>query len=111
MLCLKLTHIRQSLTSESLRILFQGCKSLERVVIPPSVTQIPKSAFKGCPKDMVIVDASDIDGAYLKACYIEELAEMYHHILTVTGGKEPLLLTADEIGGWAYPEAIRMEDN
>ncbi len=59
----------------------------------------------------VAVDASDIDGAYLKACYIEELAEMYPHILTVTGGKEPPLLTADEISGWAYPEAIRMEED
>ena len=55
----------------------------------------------------VAADAQSIDNAYLKACYIEEMAEVYHHILTITGGKEPPLLPMEEFSQWAYPEEIR----
>lgn len=56
----------------------------------------------------VAADAQSIDNAYLKACYIEEMAEVYHHILTVTGGEEPPLLPMEEFEQWAYPKEIHM---
>ncbi len=54
----------------------------------------------------VAADETDIDGAYLKACYVEELAEMYHHILSACGGAEPPVLPASEVRKWAYPSEI-----
>ena len=54
----------------------------------------------------VAVDASSIDEAYLKACYIEELAEVYHHILTANMGKEPPIMPMEELQKWAYPSQI-----
>ena len=52
-------------------------------------------------------DEESIDNAYLKACYIEEMAEIYHHILTANGGEEPKLLPMEEFREWAYPSEIR----
>ncbi len=48
-----------------------------------------------------------IEAAYLNACYLEELAEMYHHILSCNGLKEPDLLPFEELQGWAYPSEIK----
>ena len=56
----------------------------------------------------VAADAASIDNAYLKACYIEEMAEVYHHILTAGGGREPELLPMEEFEKWAYPAEIKM---
>lgn len=53
------------------------------------------------------VDATSIEEAYLKAAYIEELAEMYHHVLTVSGGKEPPVFPPEELQKWEYPKEIR----
>lgn len=52
------------------------------------------------------VDAESVDGAYLKAAYIEELAEMYHHALAIHGGKEPPVFPPEELQKWSYPSAI-----
>ena len=57
----------------------------------------------------VAADAGSIDQAYLKACYIEEMAEVYHHILTAGGGKEPELLPPEEFEDWAYPSEIQFD--
>ena len=54
----------------------------------------------------VAVDETDIAGAYLKACYIEELSEMYHHTLTANGGAEPPHFPAEELQKWEYPSEI-----
>lgn len=54
----------------------------------------------------VAVDANSIDEAYLKACYVEELAEMYHHVLTANGGVEPETFPAEELQKWEYPKEI-----
>ena len=58
----------------------------------------------------VTADAESIDNAYLKACYVEEMAELYHHILSVTGGQEPETLPMSEFEQWAYPSAIRLPE-
>lgn len=55
----------------------------------------------------VAVDQNNIDEAYLKACYIEELAELYHHALTANGGKEPKSFPPEELQKWAYPKEIQ----
>lgn len=54
----------------------------------------------------VAVDEDNIDEAYLKACYIEELAELYHHSLTANGGKEPKSFPPEELQSWEYPKEI-----
>ena len=56
------------------------------------------------------VDETDIESAYLKACYIEEFAEIYYHTLTVTGGKEPPAFGPDELRAWGYPREIIFPD-
>lgn len=50
---------------------------------------------------------SNIYEAFLKAAYIEELAELYYLALTVNGGAEPYSFPEEELGRWAYPTAIK----
>ena len=54
-----------------------------------------------------IAVGGDIDDAFLKAQYIEEVAELYHIMLTATGGKEPVPLAEEELEKWAYPSEIK----
>ena len=54
----------------------------------------------------IACDADSLENAYLKTCYIEELAEVYHHTLTANGGKEPPVLSFEEMQGVAYPAKI-----
>ncbi|MDO5644742.1 MAG: class II aldolase/adducin family protein [Dermabacter sp.] len=54
----------------------------------------------------VAMDSTDIYEAFLKAAYIEELAELYHHALTANGGREPDSFAQDELQKWAYPSQI-----
>lgn len=58
----------------------------------------------------VAVDEAGIEGAYLRACYLEELAELYYHALVAGGGTEPDVLPADEFQKWSYPADIRMPE-
>lgn len=55
----------------------------------------------------VAIDHTDISGAYLKACYIEEISELYYHTLAVTGGKEPYAFPPEELQKWAYTKDIK----
>ncbi len=55
----------------------------------------------------VAVDERDIYEAFLKAAYIEELAELYHHSLTANQGKEPDAFTQEELQKWEYPSEIK----
>ncbi len=56
----------------------------------------------------VAIDERNIYEAFLKAAYIEELAELYHHVLTAGGGVAPESLDPAELGRWTYPPQIRM---
>ena len=56
----------------------------------------------------VAVDEESIEGAYLKASYLEELAELYHHALTASGGAEPPTLPVSELESWEYPSEIKL---
>ena len=55
----------------------------------------------------VAVDEDNIDEAYLKVCYIEELAELYYHALTANGGQEPKSFPVEELQKWEYPKEIK----
>lgn len=55
----------------------------------------------------VAVDEDNIDEAYLKVCYIEELAELYYHTLTANGGQEPKSFPVEELQKWEYPKEIK----
>ena len=52
------------------------------------------------------MDEKSLENAYLKACYVEELAEVYHHALSANGGKEPPVLTMEELQHVGYPQDI-----
>lgn len=54
----------------------------------------------------VAVDEGNIDEAYLKVCYIEELAELYYHALVAGGGQEPSSFAVEELQKWEYPKEI-----
>lgn len=58
----------------------------------------------------VAVDERNIYEAFLKAAYIEELAELYHHALTANGGKEPDSFAQEELQKWEYPRQITFAD-
>lgn len=53
------------------------------------------------------LDEKDIEGAYLKAQYIEEMAELYHHVLTANGGREVPSFPGEELRAWDYPKEIK----
>ena len=40
-------------------------------------------------------------------CYIEELAEIYHHALTANNGVEPYSFPVEEIQRWEYPKEVK----
>ena len=54
----------------------------------------------------VAFDTCNIDEAYLKANYIEELAQLYFNALLVNHGKEPESFNQEELEKWEYPEQI-----
>lgn len=55
----------------------------------------------------VAVDGTNIYEAFLKAAYIEELAQLYYNALTANGGAEPKAFPQEELQRWAYPSEIK----
>lgn len=55
----------------------------------------------------VAVDEGSVEEAYLKNCYIEELAELYYHALTANGGQGPKTFPVEELQKWEYPKEIK----
>lgn len=55
----------------------------------------------------VAVDTDTIEEAYLRASYIEELAQLYYHVLTVKGDRDTPLFPGEEIQKWEYPKEIK----
>lgn len=52
-------------------------------------------------------DTRNIYEAYLKANYIEELAQLYYNALVVNQGKEPDAFVQEELQSWEYPKEIK----
>ncbi len=50
----------------------------------------------------------NMEDAYLKAQYMEEISELYYITLAASGGKEPQVLAEEELQKWTYPEEIKM---
>ena len=75
----------------------------ESIIEPAKEADVMLMQGHGC----VAVDETNIDEAYLKACYIEELAELYYHALVAGGGKEPDAFPVEELQKWAYPKEIK----
>lgn len=59
---------------------------------------------------VVAVDTVDLYEAFLKAAYVEELAELYHHALAANGGQEPESFAQEELRKWEYPAEITVAD-
>lgn len=53
-----------------------------------------------------IAAAGNMDDAFLKAQYVEEIAEMYYITLAAGHGAEPHALPVEELEKWAYPKEI-----
>lgn len=52
-------------------------------------------------------DTGNIYEAYLKANYIEELAQLYYNALVVNQGHEPEAFPQEELQSWEYPKEIK----
>jgi L-fuculose-phosphate aldolase len=57
----------------------------------------------------VSIDTRNLYEAYLNACYIEELAQLYYISLTANANVEPDGFPAEELQKWAYPKEIKFK--
>ena len=85
----------------------------------PGTTELADSVVKSCKEadcfllekhGAVALDERDIYEAFLKASYIEELAELYYHALAVNGGREPDYFEQSELQKWEYPSQIKFKN-
>ncbi|MFD3158046.1 class II aldolase/adducin family protein [Haloimpatiens sp. FM7330] len=82
-----------------------GTKALAENIIEP----LKKSDACLMQSHGVITVGSDIKDAYLKANYVEEVAEVYYRTLSMNGGKEPPILPMTELKKWQYPSYIKLK--
>jgi L-fuculose-phosphate aldolase len=54
-----------------------------------------------------IATGKNLDDAFLKAQYVEEIAEIYFLTLVANNQKEPHTLAPEELQKWAYPSEIK----
>ncbi len=59
-------------------------------------------------KHGAIAGGVNMDDAFLKACYLEEISELYYLALTANGQQEPPTLPDEEMQKWAYPKEIKL---
>ena len=59
------------------------------------------------PTDGVAVSQGNIYDAYLRAAYIEELAQLYYNALCAGQGEEPYFFPPEELQKWEYPSQIK----
>ena len=82
----------------------------------PGTIELAKSIVNIIKKDnaclmanhgVMVVSTKDIDDAYLKAEYVEEIAEIYYYAIQINKGKEPRLIPKEELKLWKYPEEVK----
>ncbi len=82
----------------------------------PGTPELATSVIEACKEaecflmeshGVVAFDSRDIYEAFLKASYVEELAQLYYNALTVNGGKEPNSFKQEELQKWEYPKEIK----
>ena len=85
----------------------------------PGTTDLADSVIESCKgadcfllekHGAVALDNRDIYEAFLKAAYIEELAELYHHALTANNCQEPPAFAQEELQKWEYPSQIKFKN-
>ena len=85
----------------------------------PGTTDLADSVIESCKEadcfllekhGAVALDNRDIYEAFLKAAYIEELAELYHHALTANNCQEPPAFAQEELQKWEYPLQIKFKN-
>lgn len=85
----------------------------------PGTTDLADSVIESCKEadcfllekhGAVALDDRDIYEAFLKAAYIEELAELYHHALTANNCQEPPAFAQEELQKWEYPSQIKFKN-
>lgn len=85
----------------------------------PGTTDLADSVIESCKEadcfllekhGAVALDSRDIYEAFLKAAYIEELAELYHHALTANNCQEPPAFAQEELQKWEYPSQIKFKN-
>jgi L-ribulose-5-phosphate 4-epimerase len=57
-----------------------------------------------------IATGENLDGAFLKAQYVEEIAEIYFLALLANNQREPHTLPSEELQKWAYPKEIKFNN-
>lgn len=81
----------------------------------PGTSALAESVVEACQEAQCFLlekhgalafDTKDIYEAYLKANYIEELAQLYYQALVINQGKEPASFSQQELSSWQYPSAI-----
>ncbi len=80
----------------------------------PGTTDLADSVIESCKEaDCFLLEkhgAVALDEAFLKAAYIEELAELYHHALTANNCQEPPAFAQEELQKWEYPSQIKFKN-
>lgn len=78
----------------------------------PGTVELSKSVIEPIRiSDMVLLEkhgvvavGCDIKDAFLKAQYVEEIAEIYYMTLMINKGVEPPRFSVEELNKWKYPE-------
>ncbi|WP_196591500.1 class II aldolase/adducin family protein [Pectinatus frisingensis] len=83
-----------------------GTKELAKSIIEP----LKKSDACLLESHGVITVGESIEETYLKAKYVEEIAEIYYRTLTMNNNKEPHVLSDEELKKWEYPSYIKFNN-
>lgn len=85
----------------------------------PGTTDLANSVVEACKEaqcflieshGVVAFDSVDLYEAFLKAAYIEELAQLYYNALTIGQGNEPKSFKQEELQKWEYPKEIKFSN-
>ncbi|MFI3284209.1 MAG: class II aldolase/adducin family protein [Erysipelotrichaceae bacterium] len=57
-------------------------------------------------KHGVLAHGKNLSEAFLSAQYVEEIADIYYHTLTINQGKEPETIDFRDFAKWKYPEDV-----
>lgn len=57
---------------------------------------------------VITVDSTNIYEAFLKAIYVEEVAQLYFNSLVINQGKEPNAFKVEELTAWEYPKNFKV---
>lgn len=81
----------------------------------PGTIELAQSVIDVCKEaDVFLLEkhgavtvGKDMDDAYLKAVYLEEIAKLYHLSLTISDGSDINPFTQEELDAWKYPNEFK----